>query len=144
MLKICLLFFIFCISYPTVYCQDNKINRKQFFLDDSIINVQVTTDIKKLKNNKKDPEWQPANIVVSFGDSLNINEQIRVEPRGNYRKEHCEMASLMIDFKTKASPLLSDLKKLKLVGDCHENTSSEVLLLKEYLAYKLYITSSRL
>jgi hypothetical protein len=75
---------------------------------------------------------------MSFGDSLNINEQIRVEARGNYRKEHCEMASLMLDFKTKASPLLSDLKKLKLVGGCHENTSSEELLLKEYLVYKLY------
>jgi hypothetical protein len=44
----------------------------------------------------------------------------------------------MLDFKTKASPLLSDLKKLKLVGGCHENTSSEELVLKEYLVYKLY------
>lgn len=137
MRKICILFSIFFISYTTVYSQQNKINRKQFFLDDSIINIQFTTDIKKLKGNKNKPDWQPASIIVQWGDSL-INEKIRVEPRGNYRKEHCEMASLMIDFKTKTSPFLSELKTLKFVGGCHENSSSEDLVLREYLVYKLY------
>lgn len=138
MLKICLLFFVFFVSYQPSFCQHKEIHRKAFFLNDSVIDVQFTTDIKKLKTNKKKPEWQPATVVMNFGDSLQVNEQILVEPRGNYRKEHCEMASLMLNFKTKDSPLLSDLKKLKLVGGCHENTSSEELVLKEYLVYKLY------
>jgi hypothetical protein len=138
MLKISLLCFIFCTSSLTTFCQHKSVKRKDLFLNDSVINIQFTTDIKKLKNSKKKPEWQPADVVMHFGDSLNISEQIRVELRGNYRKEHCEMASLMLDFKTKTSPLLSDLKKLKLVGGCHENVSSEELVLKEYLVYKLY------
>lgn len=138
MLKYCLLFTAFFIYSQTVICQQAAIDRQQFFLDTSIINLQLTTDIKKLKANKKKPEWQAAYCTMNLGASDSITGQIRLEQRGNYRKDHCELASLMLDFKTKTSPALSDLKKLKLVGGCHENEASEEPLLKEYLAYKLY------
>ena len=55
---------------------------------------------------------------------------IHVEPRGSFRKENCDLASLMLDFNTGTSPMLSNLKKLKLVGGCSGNEASEALLLK--------------
>ncbi|MEO8713301.1 MAG: hypothetical protein ABI405_14310 [Parafilimonas sp.] len=139
MSKLFSLFFIvlICVQQP-VYTQPAPINRNQFFLGDSVINVQLTTDIRKLRADKKKLVWLPAHIVLNFADTLVIDENIRIEPRGIYRKENCDLASLMLDFKTPASPLLSDLKKLKLVGGCHSNDASEDLLLKEYMVYKIY------
>ncbi len=138
MLRSCFLFFVTIIFIQNIFTQPAPINRKQFFLGDSVINVQLTANIKKLKNDKTKIVWLPAHIVMNFADTLVIDENIRIEPRGSYRKEHCDLASLMLDFNTNTSPQLSDLKKLKLVGGCHDNYSSEELLLREYLIYKIY------
>ena len=132
-----ILIVLICTQQP-VFAQPAPINRQQFFLGDSVINVQLTTDIRKLRADKKKLVWLPAHIVMNFADTLVISESIRIEPRGIYRKDNCDLASLMLDFKTPASPQLSNLKKLKLVGGCYSNDASENLLLKEYLVYKIY------
>jgi hypothetical protein len=115
-----------------------SVNRQQFFLDETVIEVTLTTDIKKLRSEKKVPVWQPANIVMRFSDTAVIKEEIRVQPRGEFRKINCDIASLMLDFKNPASPKLSPLKKLKLVGGCHSGHADEELLLREFLVYKVY------
>ena len=126
------------ILYCNLFAQSPEINRQQFFLDDRVIEVSFTTDIKKLRTQKRVPVWQPANIVMRFSDTATISEEIKVEPRGEFRKATCDMASLMLNFKNPGSPKLSPLKKLKLVGGCHSNSNDEELLLKEYLVYKIY------
>jgi hypothetical protein len=109
-----------------------------FFLDDKPVEVTITTDIRKLRNNKKNPSYQSANIILQFSDTSIINEEIRVESRGIYRKNNCDIASLMLNFKNSSSPRLSPLKKLKLVGGCRSGSAYDELLLKEYLVYKIH------
>lgn len=139
MLKLYFLLLIEVISFQHIFSQHKPISRKQFFLSDSVINVQLTTDIRKLRNDKQKTVWLPAHIAMQFSDTLVIDESIRIVPRGVYRKENCDIASLMLDFKIKDSAsLLSNLKKLKLVGGCEANALSETMLLKEYLVYKIY------
>jgi hypothetical protein len=75
---------------------------------------------------------------MHFSDSFVVNEEVRVEPRGIYRKTYCDLASLYINFKNPGSPILSPLKKLKLVGSCNTGNTNEEFLLKEYLTYKIY------
>ena len=118
--------------------QIKPINRKLFFTDDKVIEATLTTDVKKLRNDKKVPAWQPAKVALRFEDSALINEEIRVKPRGDFRKNNCDLASLMFNFKGPASPVLSPLKKLKMVGGCRTGSVFEELLLKEYLTYKIY------
>jgi hypothetical protein len=125
------------IIYQVVAAQ-SPVNRQQFFLDDRLIEATLSTDIKNLRSSKKKPLYQPANIVMHFSDTAVINEEIRVETRGQFRKENCDIASLMLNFKNQNSPKLSPLKKLKLVGGCRSSHKDEELLLKEYLAYKIY------
>ena len=126
------------LSNGKTFSQHTPVNSQQFFLDDSIINVSLTTDIKQLRTQKNKPAWQPANIEMRFSDTSVINEQIRIEPRGIDRKAHCDLAALMLNFKNKTSPLLSPLDKLKLVGSCYTGNTNEDLLLKEFLVYKIY------
>jgi len=130
------LFFILIAG--NIFSQHVPVNSQQFFLDDSIINVTITTDLKQLRSQKNKPKWQLANIVMHFSDTAEISEQIRVEQRGVDRKAHCDLAALMLDFKNKTSPLLSPLGKLKLVGSCFTGNTNEDLLLKEFLVYKIY------
>lgn len=134
------LFFIIpaLILYHHSVAQSPPINRQQFFLDERLIEVTLTTDIKKLRSEKKVPVYQPANIVMRFSDTSIVSEEIRVQPRGEFRKYSCDIASLMLNFKNSSSPKLSPLKKLKLVGGCRSTNLDEELLLKEYLIYKIY------
>src|ERR1700709_1203193 len=138
MLKKYFLFLIIILNAPTVFSQHAPVNRQQFFLSDSTVEVNLTTDIRRLRNDKTKPVWLPARIVMNFADTLVIDETIHIEPRGSFRKQNCDLASLMLDFNTSTAPLLSKLKKLKLVGGCRNNVSSEELLLREYLIYKIY------
>jgi len=126
-----------------LYCQliqsqSSPINRQQFFLDENVIEATLTTDIKQLRDNKKTLIWQPADVVMRFSDTSAISEKINVRPRGIYRKNYCDLAALMLNFKNTSSPKLSPLKRLKLVGGCRSGSGDETLLLKEYLVYKIY------
>lgn len=125
------------LQHSLIFSQPSHINRQLFFLDDKPVDVTLTTDIRKLRNDKKTPAYLPANIIMQFSDTSIISEEIRVKPRGNYRKDHCNLASLMLNFKNSFSPKLSHLKKLKLVGTCDYGNIGDELLLKEYLVYKI-------
>lgn len=130
---------LFCLNLSAcIFGQHAPVNSQQFFIDDSIINVTLTTDLKQLRSQKNKPKWQPANIVMHFSDTAVISEEIRIEQRGIDRKTHCDLAALMLNFKNKTSPLLSPLNKLKLVGSCNTGNTNEDLLLKEFLVYKIY------
>ena len=126
------------ILYCHSFAQLAAINRQQFFLDERVIEVTLTTDIKKLRTEKRVPAYQPANIVMHFSDTATVSEEIKIQPRGEFRKEKCDIASLMLNFKNPSSPKLSPLKKLKLVGGCRSTGADEELLLKEYVIYKIY------
>ncbi|MDQ6812802.1 MAG: hypothetical protein M3040_03540 [Bacteroidota bacterium] len=123
---------------PCALSQSAAVSRQLFFSDDKVIEVTLSTDVRKLKSEKKEPTWQPANIIMRFDDTSVIDENIRIEPRGEYRKNNCDIASLMLNLKNPTSPKLSALKKLKMVGGCRTGSAFEELLLKEYLVYKIY------
>ena len=138
MRRLCCIILTLVLHHQVTSAQSLPINRQAFFLDDKVIEVTFTTDIKKLRTEKKVPAWQPANITMHLSDTSVITEQIRVQPRGIDRKNNCDIAALMLNFKNPESPKLSPLKKLKLVGGCGSGKNDEDLLLKEYLVYKIY------
>ena len=137
--KYCSLALLFLVAlHCGALAQKQGIDRNLFFLDENLVEVSLTTDIKNLRSGKKAPKWQPASIEMKFNDTLIIKEQIALQPRGVTRKVICDIASLFLDFKTPASPKLSRLKKLKLVGGCRATRFDEELLMKEFLLYKMY------
>jgi hypothetical protein len=117
---------------------EDPIDSVKFFQDDRLIDLTLSTDIRKLKSEKKDDVFQDATAVLRFPDSTVIQEQITVAPRGHFRRDFCNIPPMMIDFSNPASPKLSSLGKLKLVIGCGNGNDDEVLLLKEFLAYKIY------
>lgn len=136
MLKLPLIYALLLLPYIKVFAQP-AINAQQFFLDDHLIKTELQTDIKSLRKNKEHPVWQAATITMHFSDTFLVKEKIQVQMRGEYRKNNCDIASLMMDFKNITSTKLSSLKKLKLVGGCRSDDINEQLLLKEFVTYKI-------
>jgi hypothetical protein len=135
-IKWLLLTFFAALSLLTT--AQSKVDSLKFFTDEAVIDMTLTTDIKKMQSEKGEEVYQAANIVCRFPDSTIIEEAITVAPRGHFRREFCNIPPIMMNFRNSGSPRLSSLGKLKLVIGCGTNGNDEQLLLKEYLAYKIY------
>lgn len=114
------------------------ISKVQFFQEDKLVIVDLSTDLKTLVSQKKTETWQPANITFHFPDSSVIKEDIKLTARGEFRRTECFVPSIKLNFKNASSPKLAKLGKLKLVVGCGTRTNDEKLILKEFLVYKMY------
>lgn len=115
-----------------------KIDSIQFFTDERIAELSLTTDIRKLQNEKGDDVYQPATAAFVFPDSSKVSEEIRIAARGHFRRDFCPIPPLSLNFHNSTSPFLNDLGKLKLVIACGTSNDDEQLVLREYLCYKIY------
>ncbi len=106
-----------------------------------VLEITLETDLGSLINDRKREEYQPA--VFSYEDEKGQEQkwEIKVRPRGKYRRRICDFPPVKIKFSKKdleAKGLLP-FNKYKLVTHCMDNKSlSKDLVMKEYLAYKLY------
>ncbi len=113
------------------------IDSVKFFTDETLIEMSISTDIKALQTEKKLDVFQPADVTLSFQDNQVITQKIAVGARGHFRRDFCTIPPLMLNFRGPGSRL-SSLGKLKLVIGCGSKADDEQLILKEYLAYKMY------
>jgi len=131
---------IFLLIVWPVFGQEKVVSRKQFFLDTSVIELVLRTDVKKLIRQKANPTFQPASINWKNADSSgDVKEAVRIRLRGNNRRETCNLASLMLDFRVEGeNSRLKNLKEMKWVAPCMKSQDGEQFVLKEYLIYKMY------
>src|SRR5688572_24898 len=118
--------------------ESQVIDSLKFFTDDKLIQMTLSTDIKKLQNKTTVESYQDALITMNLPDNTVISEKIRLHARGKSRRENCYLPPIQVDFHTPSSPRLYSLGKLKLVVGCGTSSIDEQLLLKEYLIYKMY------
>ena len=130
-------FFFLVLVYPAL-AQTKKINEKDLFKDEKLIEIKLSTDIKGLQAEKKDLNYINASIRCMFPDSTVVEGPVRIKPRGHFRKDNCRFAPLTINFKNEGSPAFSKLGALKLVVGCGVKSIDEQNVLKEYLVYKIY------
>jgi len=118
--------------------QSQVIDSLKFFTDESLVEMTLTTDIKKLQDKKSIESYQPAEITVVMPDKTSITEKIRLYARGKSRRENCLIPPIMLNFHNATSPKLYSLSRLKLVVGCGSSAIDEQLVLKEFLIYKIY------
>ena len=107
---------------------------------EEVLHLSIKTDINNLLVNKNTDDKQKAELVIS-----NIHEDyttwnVNVNVRGKFRRMKCDFPPLKIKFnKSELGELgLNDHASLKLVTHCTDKAEDNELILKEYLAYKLY------
>ena len=115
-----------------------RVDSAAFFSDEQPVEMILSSDLKNLVNKKMTKAEQPATVTLRFPDSTTIKEDIRINTRGKFRLENCQMPPILVNFKNNSSPRLRPLGKLKLVVGCGATNEDEQLIIKEYLAYKMY------
>ena len=107
---------------------------------DSITNIWLSLDWKELQKTKEAKEYLPAKIRFKpqTGDSITMN--VKVRARGHMRLDICYFPPLKLKFAKEDLSLfsLSEHNELDLVHHCQPGEQYEQLILKEFLAYKLY------
>ena len=107
---------------------------------DSAIDIALTLDWKTLGRKKKDKAYLPAVISMRYPGADSLSLPMKVRTRGHMRLEICSQPPLKLKFAKEelARLYLSDHNEVDLVHPCHSGELYEQMILKEYLAYKLY------
>lgn len=112
----------------------------EFMAFGDVLEMELSTDLSLLKDQKKTNEYQPA--TISFADAGGAIQkwEVKLRSRGKFRRRICVLPPLKLNF-NKGDLQKAGLAKddeLKLVTHCIEGFDGKEFLLKEYLAYKLY------
>jgi len=101
--------------------------------------ITLTTDLTRLRNNRKDKAWLPGSLQITEGKTVLHEWPIEVQTRGRMRRNYCTYPPLKIRFlPVPENDSLAELQEIKMVWACKDNTDGEQLILKEYLMYRLY------
>ncbi len=130
-------FVIFLFALQVVG-QPKNISEKEFFLEEKPIEMNLSTDIKGLLSEKSTLNYVNAEISCKMPDNTVMEGQVKIKPRGKFRKDNCRSAPLTINFKNETSKAFSKLGTLKMVVGCTMKTDDDEDLLQEYLVYKMY------
>ena len=111
-----------------------------FFSDTSVLEITFVSDFKGLIKNKYDREYQDAKIILSFNDTVQINRNVQIKSRGNYRLSSCYFPPLKLNFKKEDVKLkqIKEFDKMKIVNNCKYSKSYEQYILLERLIYESY------
>jgi len=115
-----------------------KVDKVKFFEEESTVNATLEMDLKDLLAKKAPDRFLPATISFTTKDGTTITEKIEASVRGNFRRETCFMPGLKLNFKKDSNSSLYKFKELKLSNGCNTGDESGQLVVKEFLAYKIY------
>lgn len=110
-----------------------------FLSEKEALEVNFTADFSKLKEEKFSEEYAAGNLFFKFGNGRKMNLDVKVRPRGKFRRRVCEFPPLKLKFSKKDLTVigLDTFNNYKLVTHCSEAPDAEESLLKEYAAYKI-------
>jgi hypothetical protein len=107
---------------------------------DSALDLYITQDWKTLEKKKKEKTYQTAEVRFIANDLDTKIMPANVRTRGNMRLEICSLPPLKLKFEKSdlAKNGFSPMNEMDIVQPCHEDKQYYQLILKEYLAYKLW------
>ena len=130
--------FLFTTTLFYLPASAQKVDKVKFFEEESTVNATLEMDLKDLLAKKAPDRFLPATISFTTKDGTTITEKIEASVRGNFRRETCFMPGLKLNFKKDTNSSLYKFKELKLSNGCNTGDESGQLVVKEFLAYKMY------
>jgi len=125
---------------PTIVKDNGNSFFNKFYSYQQAIEIELTTDVKSLKENKKKELYQPATIKFLNLPQMDESYNIEVRPRGKSRKRICTIPPLKLKFNKKELKNAGYQKynTFKLVIPCEQSSEHEQYVLKEFLTYRLF------
>lgn len=98
--------------------------------------ITLELDLTELINQKATNNYFPGTLSTAEGKMF----ELEARPRGKYRRKICEVPPLKLKFPKKAMRAagFDTLNELKLVVPCFDNPKGEELVLREYVAYRMF------
>ena len=112
-----------------------------FFSGLSPIEVTLTTNIKRIRGDKKDDSpWRAATFTYTDSSGKAVSMPIEVRTRGIWRLKNCEFPPLRLNFKGEVTKgtIFQGIDKPKLVNYCRDTDEYEQYLLQEAQLYRIY------
>lgn len=111
-----------------------------FFADQNPLMIQLKYSIKEVKRQTNDSTYLASKLWFKDTTESWDSVSIKLRARGNYRRENCYFAPLKLKLKKAEAKgtLFEENTKFKLVLPCLLERNNDDLVIKEYLAYKLY------
>lgn len=106
-----------------------------------MLEMTIVAELDSLLQKRKNVDYQPADFSFMDENGVLQNFQASIKPRGKFRRMTCDFPPLKLKFsKTELEAAgLNEMNELKLVTHCLDDKDvSRGLVLREYLAYKLY------
>lgn len=132
--------FVYLISFVlcSTIVSGQKVDPVAFFNEDATINLQLWGHLKNIDQEKQFGIKRPGFAQMEWPDGTGYKGAIEYTGRGKSRFEMCYPPPLMLYFKNKKGGELSSLGKLKMVWSCKAGEYYNKLILREFLAYKMY------
>ena len=110
------------------------------FTDDSILKAVLTAPISQTYAQRKQDVrlYHPGLWTYTDGDGINRRLTVSIRARGSFRREHCRLPPLRLNFKKSEldGTLFAGQNKLKMVSPCEPGDTYQEKVVLEYLAYK--------
>lgn len=118
----------------------DTISGLNFFDTDEPLKITLKYDITSFIRNKHEGEYLDAVLEIYPNKQDTIVKNIRLKARGNFRRGECYFPPLYLNFKTDPvkNTELQGVKKIKVVTHCVHSKASQIYILREFLAYKMY------
>lgn len=113
----------------------------QLLKEEEITELTLEANFDSLFENKKQNIEHEAKILLSLNKDSMQSLQLKIRPRGVFRRRYCEIPPLRLNFNKKDLKelgLSEDFDKLKLVTPCVNDVAGDQVLLREYWTYRLY------
>jgi hypothetical protein len=119
---------------------NDTVQSEGFFETEVPLKITLKYDITSFIKNKSKAEYMDAELIVYNNNETPVTKNIRIMARGNFRKGQCYFPPLFLNFKTDEIERteLKGINKIKVVTHCTTGKNNDNIVLKEYLAYKLY------
>ncbi len=150
LIKYSLLIALFCLSAFSVEAQNvgaERLRPKSIFevlTQQEAVKMTLETDLTTIIEQKRTSQYFPALLRSEDGKVY----RIEVKPRGKFRRKVSMFPPLKLKFKKKEllAQGLDTLNEIKLVLPCYDTELGDELIVREYLAYRMYeqLTNSSL
>jgi len=111
------------------------------FQQDVVTKITIETDLDSLINFRKRNTYQPAKFTYLSANGKKVTRNIKVRPRGKYRRRVCDFPTIKLNFSKKdlKADGMAKYDDYKVVTHCMDDKKeSKENVLREYLVYKMY------
>jgi hypothetical protein len=128
---------LFACIFLQVSAQESQ---DKLFKDIKPLDIALKVSISQVKDNTGDTLYEAHVLYYRDGKEAYDSVKTEMKTRGKFRLENCYFPPLGLKFQKAdvKGTLFEGNKSLKLVVPCKSNSSSNNLVVREFLCYKLY------